>query len=184
MTSGSAAITSELQEDNHKLVLTDLESTNGTRVNGEEIRVRILRDGDMIALGRSVLLVGSHSDIDRRIQEIAAKIPPAGAALARANAWPVGRHRRSQLRRDRRPRRCPMPLPPGGPPPLPTSWPRPSRPSSRNCSTTCRACSARWPTAVMRPGGERVEIDFPSWQALLDLQATLAELLRRVSEPG
>ena len=73
----------KLQTDNEKIVLTDLESTNGTKVNGEEIQVRIVRDGDIIALGRSVLLVGSHSDIERRIAEIAARLPPADAARAR-----------------------------------------------------------------------------------------------------
>ena len=73
----------KLQEDNDKIVLTDLESTNGTKVNGEDIQVRILRDGDMISVGRSLLLVGSHSDIDRRIGEIASKMAPSEEARAR-----------------------------------------------------------------------------------------------------
>ena len=50
----------KIQEDHEKLVLTDLESTNGTKVNGEDIQLRILRFGDMITLGRSVLLFGSR----------------------------------------------------------------------------------------------------------------------------
>jgi pSer/pThr/pTyr-binding forkhead associated (FHA) protein len=70
----------KLQEDNDKIVLTDLESTNGTRVNGEDIQVRIIRDGDMIAVGRSLLLFGSRSDIDRRIAEIAERVPALGGA--------------------------------------------------------------------------------------------------------
>jgi hypothetical protein len=37
--------------------------------------------------------------------------------------------------------------------------------------------------AVMRPGNERIEIDFAHWQAVLDLQARLAELLRKIGEP-
>ena len=32
-------------------MLTDLESTNGTKVNGEDIQLRILRYGDMITRG-------------------------------------------------------------------------------------------------------------------------------------
>ena len=40
----------KIQEDHEKLVLTDLESTNGTKVNGEDIQLRILRYGDMITL--------------------------------------------------------------------------------------------------------------------------------------
>jgi hypothetical protein len=37
--------------------------------------------------------------------------------------------------------------------------------------------------AVIRAGAEKVELDFPQWQALLDLQARLAELLRMIGEP-
>ena len=38
--------------------------------------------------------------------------------------------------------------------------------------------------AVMRPGHEKVEIDFAPWQGLLDLQASLAEMLRQIGEPS
>lgn len=57
----------KIQEDHNKIVLTDLESTNGTRVNGEDIHLRILRPGDMIHLGRSVLIYGSESEIAERL---------------------------------------------------------------------------------------------------------------------
>jgi hypothetical protein len=174
----------KVQEDNHKLVLTDLESTNGTRVNGEEIRVRILRDGDMIALGRSVLLVGSHSDIDRRIQEIAAKLPTGKAASARAMRDQLDdlADRQSDVIEDLGDAR--MPLLPGGPPPLPEKLsPAQSAELCELLNYVQTVLGGVADGAVMRPGGERVEIDFPDWQALLDLQATLAELLRRASDP-
>jgi pSer/pThr/pTyr-binding forkhead associated (FHA) protein len=54
----------KIQDDQGQLVLTDLESTNGTRVNGEPVPLTILRVGDRIALGRSVLLVGSPEQLD------------------------------------------------------------------------------------------------------------------------
>jgi pSer/pThr/pTyr-binding forkhead associated (FHA) protein len=60
----------KIQEDNNRLVLTDLDSTNGTKVNGEDIQLRILKYGDMIALGRSVLLFGSREQIAGRLARL------------------------------------------------------------------------------------------------------------------
>ncbi|MCC7475440.1 MAG: FHA domain-containing protein [Pirellulales bacterium] len=60
----------KIQEDEGRLVLTDLESTNGTRVNGEDVQLRILRFGDVIALGRSVLLFGTKDQIVSRLDQL------------------------------------------------------------------------------------------------------------------
>ena len=60
----------KIQEDHDRLVLTDLESTNGTKVNGEDIQLRILRFGDMITVGRSVLLFGSRQQIADRLASL------------------------------------------------------------------------------------------------------------------
>jgi len=60
----------KIQEDGDKLVLTDLESTNGTKVNGEDIQLRILRFGDMISVGRSRLLYGTPDQIAQRLAEV------------------------------------------------------------------------------------------------------------------
>ena len=59
----------KLQLDHEQVVLTDLESTNGTKVNGEEVQIRILRYGDLISVGRSVLLFGSRDQIADRLQQ-------------------------------------------------------------------------------------------------------------------
>jgi hypothetical protein len=60
----------KIQYDQDKLVLTDLESTNGTKVNGEDTHLRILRFGDIITVGRSVLLYGTRDEIAGRINEL------------------------------------------------------------------------------------------------------------------
>ena len=60
----------KIQEDQQKLVLTDLESTNGTRINGEDTQLRILRYGDVIAVGRSVLLFGTREQIANRLDQL------------------------------------------------------------------------------------------------------------------
>src|SRR5687768_14152462 len=50
----------KIQEDGDHTILTDLASTNGTRVNGEDVQLRVLRFGDVVTLGRSVLLYGTR----------------------------------------------------------------------------------------------------------------------------
>ena len=55
--------------DNQHLVLTDLESTNGTKVNGQNCQLRILRFGDLILVGRSILLFGDQQQIRSRLNE-------------------------------------------------------------------------------------------------------------------
>src|SRR2546423_13746275 len=60
----------KIQEDHNRLVITDLESTNGTKVNNEDVQLRILRFGDMIQLGRSVLLFGSREQIAQRLSKL------------------------------------------------------------------------------------------------------------------
>src|SRR4029079_18756456 len=62
----------KIQEDHNRLVITDLESTNGTKVNNEDVQLRILRFGDMIQLGRSVLLFGSREQIAQRLAKLRA----------------------------------------------------------------------------------------------------------------
>jgi len=56
----------KVQQDGEDLILTDLESTNGTRVNGHVVQIRRLRYGDRISLGRSLLLFGSDEEINAR----------------------------------------------------------------------------------------------------------------------
>jgi pSer/pThr/pTyr-binding forkhead associated (FHA) protein len=66
----------KVQQDASDLILTDLESTNGTRVNGHVVQIRRLRFGDRIALGRSLLLFGSDDEINERRQSLRATLNP------------------------------------------------------------------------------------------------------------
>src|SRR5215831_6319668 len=65
----------KVQHDNGEIILTDLESTNGTRVNGNVVQIRRLRPGDRVGLGRSLLLFGSEREISERIAALSAVMP-------------------------------------------------------------------------------------------------------------
>jgi hypothetical protein len=62
---------SKVQVDGDDYILTDLESTNGTRVNGTAIQIRRLRIGDRVGVGRSLLLFGSNEEIAARMASLA-----------------------------------------------------------------------------------------------------------------
>src|SRR5690242_11660407 len=46
----------KLQDHGGRVILTDLDSTNGTRVNGHPIQMRVMQHGDVIGVGRCVVL--------------------------------------------------------------------------------------------------------------------------------
>ncbi len=56
----------KVQADSGEIILTDLESTNGTRVNGNVVQIRRLRAGDRVGVGRSLLLFGTEAEIAAR----------------------------------------------------------------------------------------------------------------------
>jgi len=60
----------KIQADNDEIILTDLESTNGTKVNGNVVHIRRLKAGDRVHIGRSLLLFGSEEEIRDRISSI------------------------------------------------------------------------------------------------------------------
>ena len=56
----------KVQTEDGDIILTDLDSTNGTRVNGSTVQIRRLRAGDQISIGRTMLLFGTMEEIEAR----------------------------------------------------------------------------------------------------------------------
>src|ERR1700687_5342615 len=77
----------KVQIDSEDFILTDLESTNGTRVNGTVVQIRRLRFGDRVSVGRSTLLFGSNEQIAVRMATLeGAGVQPFSAGAASVNS--------------------------------------------------------------------------------------------------
>src|SRR5262245_57444863 len=79
----------KVQIDGDDHILTDLESTNGTRVNGTSVQIRRLRIGDRVGVGRSLLLFGSNEEIAARMASLAG-VGQSPASVAGAAQIEVG----------------------------------------------------------------------------------------------
>ncbi len=189
----------KIQQDGSRIILTDLESTNGTRVNGLPVKMTVLRPGDLITLGRCVLLYGSREEIYKHCHELHRKALETQCLKDPAADNPA-------------PSQQPAGLPggetinlfdehgqpaiafPGGRPPLPKTATLQSRSELADLlayfhSQILRVLEARnlHPSAIATPQNEEVEdvarLPWPLWYVLLDLEADLAQYLKEVPEP-
>lgn len=175
----------KIQEDQGKLVLTDLGSTNGTKVNGETAQLWLLRHGDIIALGRSVLLVGSEEEIAQRLAALReAKRSPGGTwhgeeveefspAISLASEFLWGSNAELQeLLRSLAPPELPVGLSPG---------------QAAQFSEFLQYVHLRLRSLIQSikgpAGAEEITLEQRQWQNLLDLHARIAGYLRAIGEP-
>ena len=81
----------KLQDDNGNVIFTDLNSTNGSRINGHPVQLRILRPGDHLQLGRCMVLFGSDEEIAERAKQLGVKIEALLPLLGpHARSMPAG----------------------------------------------------------------------------------------------
>jgi pSer/pThr/pTyr-binding forkhead associated (FHA) protein len=175
----------KIQEDQGKLVLTDLESTNGTRVNGEDTQLRILRFGDVISLGRSVLLFGTREQIAQRLEELRQDgITETSELMAEELAKRVDSKSLSFELHLGASEDIQSTLHMPQPPELPTQL---SPGQAAQVSEILEYLHLRTRQLVQSASIEedkaRAAIPLPQWQELLDVQSQLAEYLRAIGDP-
>ena len=175
----------KIQEDQGKLVLTDLESTNGTKVNGESVQLWLLRPGDVVSLGRSVLLYGSHEQIARRLASLRGADLSRGVTLETEELDPSAPSvcLEFELQFGDDPEAQPK-LHTLLPPDLPESL---SPGQAAQLSELLQYLHLRirgLARTVRAPAkSDRVTLEQRQWQNLLDLQERLACYLRAIGEP-
>ena len=81
----------KIQEDKGRIILTDLDSTNGTRVNGRPVQLHVLEVGDHISLGRCLLVFGSPEEILARARELNEQGEESAAKSSGGKPAPTGR---------------------------------------------------------------------------------------------
>lgn len=198
----------KIHENDGVILLTDLQSTNGTRVNGEVVQVWHLRPGDVISVGRSIMVFGSSEEIAKRLAtlnetEQATSIPMGVDGeefqfLEKSFEGVAGRGWSSELFeieifRGLRPEEL-APLHLLAPPELPKGLtPRQAAQLAeflqylllrlRYLASTVRSESDRSKDGEDRSEADRVTLSAAQWQNVLDLYAHIAKFLNSVSEP-
>lgn len=181
----------KIQEDRGKVVLTDLESTNGTRVNGLDTQLRILQVGDLIAVGRSTLLYGDREEIAARVDVLRAlgERAPTDSMIDKATGPAAQREPGVEdsavveLHWGADSLGFPGTLHLPGPPELPEGL---SPAQAAQVAELLEYFHARTRAllhgAVAPDGDLPVAIERSRWHELVELQAQLAQYLRRIGE--
>jgi pSer/pThr/pTyr-binding forkhead associated (FHA) protein len=175
----------KIQEDRDKIVLTDLESTNGTKVNGEDIQLRILRHGDLISVGRSVLLYGSREQIGRRLAELRGDGDDNVHTLEASEAEGSSPAKKPELDSDWAENlEIRETLHSLEPPDMPQHLsPAQAAQMSELLEYLHNRIRALLESVKFKGPAERITLNFEQWQNLLDVQARLAGYLRSIGEP-
>ncbi|MFM8287105.1 MAG: FHA domain-containing protein [Planctomycetaceae bacterium] len=185
----------KIQEDDGRLILTDLDSTNGTKINGHPVQMRVLQPGDLVTLGRAVLLIGSDEEIRRGQKPLR---PSAGPGPA-DEELPIGHGTVRDLIEAipgdeflpapgaaRGAEGAEAPLFRGGPPPLPEGL----RVGQLACLSDVLSHLHHEIAQVCDETSEdrqaaQAEVRCPraTWHRLLVLQSQLATYLKQISDP-
>ena len=175
----------KIQEDQHKIVLTDLQSTNGTKVNGESVQLLVLRAGDVIAWADGADLRLARRDCrafgrparrghsrggyagGRRVEEA-----PSAASLDFELNFAGDADALTTLH-TLAPPELPDELSPG---------------QAAQLAEALQYFNFRMRGLIQsvksKPKSDRVTLEQREWQNLIDLEARLAGYLRQIGEPG
>jgi hypothetical protein len=177
----------KIQTEDGDVILTDLESTNGTRVNGAAVQIRRLRAGDQISIGRTMLLYGTMEEIEaRRSGKVAPAVEGGVQTIQAAElAAAAGSRSGAELAVQRT-------IPTAGDwryrdadvPPLPNKLTAAQAARlSEVFDYLHRALTSSVENIEANDDGTEVKIGFNEWQTIQAVQMLLARYGRNVAEP-
>lgn len=165
----------KVQEHEGRFILSDLDSTNGTRVNGHPVTMHVLQIGDQVHIGRCLMVFGTPEQLAERCQA-----DPDGAHRGTVEhledrATTQGEEDCPELFRD-------------GPPPLPERLSGIQTAQTEDLlafvhSSLLRALYAVDATPDAASPHISVTLPAKNWHRLQQLQVDLAQYLVQVSSP-
>ena len=172
----------KLQLDHGQIVLTDLGSTNGTKVNGEEVQIRILRFGDLVSLGRSVLLFGSREQIAERLQQIRTGESGSHSGDLTDESLASNPDLGFELDFDDE-REIQAALHILDPPEMPSRLSPGQAAQMAEIMEFIHARLRSLMNSATKVDADQMALSFRKWRNLLDLQSRVAEYIRRIGDP-
>ncbi len=165
----------KIQAQGDRFILTDLQSTNGTRVNGHPVQTRSLRMGDQLNIGRCMLVVGAPEELvsqsnrrqDGSNVESKTSYPKSGEEADDPNAFPVAF--------------------PHGPPPIPTELNGLQVAEVSDLLEYVRTEATEVLRSMSLPEADAdslfVHVPREAWNRLHQLPAQISRYLRELSDP-
>lgn len=181
----------KVQTEDGDVILTDLDSTNGTRVNGTAIQIRRLRAGDQVSIGRSMLLFGTMEEIAARKASVVPSNNVGGQVQTiRADELAAASGRVSVADSQR----TVAPAPPVTPnwtafdddvPPLPQKLtPAQAVRLAEILDYLHKGLTTAVENIEANEDGTEVRLGFSEWQTVQAVQMLLARYARNISEPS
>lgn len=175
----------KIQEDQGRVILTDLGSTNGTRVNGHPVQLKVLKPGDHVHIGRCILLFGSFREIEDTLGNIsgetAQKVKELGLSTKEPFKLPAAEEEPEEVQE------VGLELFPAGCPELPSEMTLIQRAQISDLiafmhNRLVLLMSEAYEDTV---GSERdIRIPWHVWQKMLRTEMELSQALQEISEPA